>query len=148
MKTIPGPEDRLARLKQLAARHGLRMTPQRVVLLSVLGRIPHHPTADEVYRRVQKILPSVSAATVYRNVQMLVRAGVISTLEQAGGAVRYDANPDEHHHFVCSRCGRVADVYLSSVDYTIDGPRSNLGRARVESCEVQLRGICPRCRRR
>lgn len=141
-------EDRVERLKALAVRQGLRMTPQRAVLLSVLGRMPHHPTADELYRRVQKVLPSVSPATVYRNVQMLAQAGVISTLERAGDALRYDSNPDDHHHFVCSRCSRVVDVYLSSVDYKVDAPRSGLGGAQIESCEVQLRGVCPQCRGR
>lgn len=138
-------EDRVRRLRALAVRQGLRMTPQRAVLLSVLGRMPHHPTADELYRRVKKILPSVSPATVYRNVQVLAQAGVISTLERAGDALRYDPNPDEHHHFSCSRCGRILDVYLSSVDYKVDAPRSGLRGAQIESCEIQLRGVCPRC---
>jgi Fur family peroxide stress response transcriptional regulator len=148
VKTIVTSEERIERLKALALRHGLRMTPQRAVLLSVLGRTPHHPTADELYRRVQKILPSVSPATVYRNVQTLVQAGVISTLERAGDALRYDPNPEEHHHFVCGRCGRIDDVYLSSVDYKVDAPRSGLSGAQIESCKVQLRGICPQCRSR
>jgi Fur family transcriptional regulator, peroxide stress response regulator len=145
MKAVSSPEARIARFRELTARHGLRMTPQRTVLLSVLGRMRHHPTADELYRRVQKILPSLSPATVYRNVQILVRAGVISTLERAGDAVRYDSNPDEHHHFICNRCGRVVDVYLSSVDYRVDAMNSSLDGAQIESCAVQLRGVCPQC---
>lgn len=144
----PTPAVRIARLKALAARHGLRMTPQRAVLLAALGRMSHHPTADELYRRVRKVLPSVSPATVYRNVQTLARARVITTLERAGDALRYDPNPDEHHHFICSRCGRVLDVYLSSVAYRFDAPGSGLRGAQIESCELQLRGICSRCRGR
>lgn len=124
------------------------MTSQRAVLLSVLGRMSHHPTADELYRRVRKILPSVSPATVYRNVQTLARSGVISTLERAGDALRYDPNPDDHHHFICSRCGRVLDVYLSSVAYRLDVPGSGLRGAQIKSYEVQLRGVCRRCRGR
>lgn len=122
------------------------MTPQRAVLLAVLARALHHPTADQLYRRVRKILPSVSPATVYRNVQRLAQAGVISTLECAGDALRYDPNSDVHHHFICSRCGDVVDVYLSSVNYKLDAARSRLAEARIESCEVQFRGLCARCR--
>lgn len=143
---MAGPDERVARLKALAATRGLRMTPQRAVLLSVLGRMTHHPTSDELYRRVRKALPSVSPATVYRNVQVLVQANVISTLERAGGAVRYDPNPDEHHHFICRGCGRVVDVYLSAVDYRMDAGAAGLRGARIDSCEVQLRGVCPACR--
>jgi len=144
---VESPE-RLERLRAHAVRQGLRMTPQRAVLLDVLGRMHHHPTADELYQRVRRVLPSVSPATVYRNVQTLVQAGVISTLEQAGGALRYDPNPDEHHHFTCMRCGEVVDVYLSGVDYKLDTRRSGVRGARIESCEVQFRGICRRCRAR
>lgn len=147
MKLRPSGEARLARLRNLATRHGLRMTPQRTVLLSVLARVRHHPTADELYRRVQKVLPSLSPATVYRNVHMLVEAGVISRLDRAGDAVRYDANSDEHHHFICNRCGRVVDVYLSSIDYRVDAMNSGVAGARIESCAVQLRGLCPQCGR-
>ena len=138
--------ERLARLRESALRQGLRMTPQRAVLLRVLARALHHPTAEQLYRGVRRVLPSVSPATVYRNVQMLAHAGVISTLERAGDAVRYDPNPDDHHHFTCSRCGEVMDIYLSSVQYRVDGGRSRLGTARIESCEVQFRGICSPCR--
>jgi Fur family peroxide stress response transcriptional regulator len=139
-------EERLARLREKALRQGLRMTPQRAVLLRVLARTPQHPTAEQLYRGVRRILPSVSPATVYRNVQMLAHAGVISTLERAGDAVRYDPNPDDHHHFTCIRCGEVIDIYLSSVEYRVDGGRSRLGTARIESYEVQFRGVCAPCR--
>jgi len=139
-------QERLARLRENALRQGLRMTPQRAVLLQVLARTPHHPTAEQLYRGVRRVLPSVSPATVYRNVQMLAQAGVISTLERAGDAVRYDPNPDDHHHFTCIRCGEVMDIYLSSVRYKVDGGRSRLGTARIDSCEVQFRGVCSPCR--
>lgn len=124
---------------------GLRLTAQREVLLRVLSRARHHPTAHELYQRVRKRLRSVSHATVYRNVQQLADAGVISTLDRAG-AMQYDANPEEHHHFVCESCGTVADIYLSRVSYRVDTRRSPLNGTFVAGCEVQLRGRCARCR--
>lgn len=140
--------DRVARLRARAAARRLRMTPQREVLLRILGETPHHPTAEELYRKVRKVLPSVSAATVYRNVQTLVDAGVLSVLERAGQAIRYDPNPEEHHHFVCERCGEVTDVYVARLDYALDHGRSGLGDADIRACAVQLHGICARCRAR
>jgi Fur family peroxide stress response transcriptional regulator len=139
---------RYERLRATAKRRGLRLTPQRDVLLRVLGAMPHHPTAEEVFRRVSKSLSSVSPATVYRNLQILAGAGVISPLERAGASVRYDPNPDEHHHFVCKQCGSVSDVYLLHVGYRVDVARSRLGAARVQSCELQLHGLCARCQDR
>lgn len=137
--------ERYARLRTDCRTRGLRMTPQREALLHVLSRVRHHPTADDLYRGVRRRLPSVSPATVYRNVQQLAAAGVISTLDRAG-ATQYDANPDKHHHFVCDACGMVSDIYLSRVRYHVDARRSPLKGTLVRGCEVQLRGRCARCR--
>jgi Fur family peroxide stress response transcriptional regulator len=138
---------RLSRLRGRAASAGLRMTPQRDVLLRALAHSRTHPTADELCRIVRRELPSVSHATVYRNLQELVKAGLISPLERAGAAVRYDANPDDHHHFICTRCGAVSDIYLRDVDYAIDAARSGDRPSRVERVELQLHGVCARCAR-
>ena len=132
-------------LREKAAAQGLRMTPQRVVLLRALSKTRAHPTADEVYRAVRRELPTVSPATVYRNLQEMVRAGLISMLERAGGPVRYDAVADDHHHFICTRCGGVIDVYLKGVDYALDEARSKGIPGRVDRAEIQLHGICARC---
>lgn len=136
---------RLKRLRTRAAERGLRMTPQRDVLLRLLSQTRTHPTADELFQRVRRQLPSVSHATVYRNLQELVRARLIARLERAGGPVQYDANPDEHHHFVCARCGRVTDIYLKDIEYVIDGKRSRPSPARISHAELQLHGLCVGC---
>ena len=73
---------RLKRLRTRAAERGLRMTPQRNVLLRLLSQTRTHPTADELFQRVRRQLPSVSHATVYRNLQELVRARLIARLER------------------------------------------------------------------
>ncbi len=138
---------RLQRLRARAAEAGLRMTAQRDVLLRLLSRTRTHPTADELFRQVRRQLPSVSHATIYRNLQELVDAGLIATLDRAGGPVQYDANPDDHHHFVCTRCGRVADIYLRDVEYAIDRRRSGPAPARIDRAELQLHGLCAACAR-
>ncbi|MEW6322350.1 MAG: Fur family transcriptional regulator [Acidobacteriota bacterium] len=142
------PDERLARLRELAEARRLRMTPQRDVLLRALSRTTGHPTADELYQRVRKVLPSISHATVYRNVQDLVRAGLLAPLERAGAAVQYDVNADDHHHFVCRRCGKVWDIYLSDVGYEVDRRRSAVSGMHIDRAEVQLYGVCRACRAR
>ncbi len=137
--------DRYASLRQECIARGLRLTPQRDVLLKVLSESTGHPTADELVRGVRRHLPSVSHATVYRNVQELVRAGLVGTLERAGGAVQFEINPDEHHHFLCRKCGNVWDVYLQELDVRVDR-RSSLKGFRIDRREVQLHGLCARCR--
>jgi len=107
-----------------------------------------HPTADDLVIKVRRVLPTVSPATVYRNVQQLVRAGLIGTLQRSGAAVQFETNPDHHHHFVCRRCGHVWDVYLDQVAVTLDRHLSPLRGFRIDRREVQLHGLCGRCRKR
>jgi Fur family peroxide stress response transcriptional regulator len=140
--------ERYAQLRQTCAARGLRLTPQREALLRVLSNTIGHPTADDLVKRVQKVLPTVSHATVYRNVRQLVRAGLIGTLERSGAAAQFDPNPDDHHHFICGRCGQVWDVYVAHVDVTLDNQRSQLKGFRIHRRAVQLHGVCARCRDR
>jgi Fur family peroxide stress response transcriptional regulator len=142
---MKSPTERYEQLRGQCAERGLRITPQREVLLRVLSETHGHPTADELVRGVRAVLPSVSHATVYRNVQELVRAGLVGTLMRAGGAAQFEVNPDEHHHFVCRSCGRVWDVYLNDVDFRV-GRNSPLKGFQIDRRELQLHGLCDACR--
>jgi Fur family transcriptional regulator, peroxide stress response regulator len=139
--------DRYTHLRQTCVERGLRLTPQRDVLLHALSETTGHPTADDLVKQVRKVLPTVSHATVYRNVHELVEAGLIGTLEHSGAAVQFEINPDHHHHFMCQRCGQVWDVYLNQVAVTVDRQRSPLNGFRIDRRDVQLHGLCARCRR-
>jgi Fe2+ or Zn2+ uptake regulation protein len=140
------PVHRYARLREQCAGRGLRLTPQRDMLLRVLSEMTGHPTADDLVQKVRAVLPSVSHATVYRNLQELVRAGLLGMLERAGGAVQFEINPDDHHHFVCRKCARVWDVYLADVGFRVDRRKSHLKGFKIDHGEVQLHGLCAHCR--
>jgi len=142
---IPAAET-VDRLRTSAQAKKLRLTPQRDLMLRILGTVRQHLTADQLVRRVRAVMPSVSHATVYRNAQTLVRAGVITALERPGGPVRYDVNLDGHHHFVCDRCGRVADVHVARLSWRTRPRSRELDGARVTGCRLQLHGLCARCR--
>ena len=139
-------DDRYAHLREECAARGLRLTPQREVLLRVLSTTMGHPTVDELVHAVHDVLPSVSHATVYRNVQELVHAGLIGMLEHAGSAVQFEINPEAHHHFLCRGCGEVWDVYLNEVAVHVDRRRSPLTGFQIDRREVQLHGLCANCR--
>jgi Fe2+ or Zn2+ uptake regulation protein len=139
------PEERHRHLREACGEQGLRLTPQRDVLLRVLSETTGHPTAEELIQKVRAVLPSVSQATVYRNVQELVRAGLIGTLERAGGAVQFEINPDTHHHFICRRCGEVWDVYLDEAQLQPHQP-AGLTDFQIDRREVQFHGLCASCR--
>jgi Fur family peroxide stress response transcriptional regulator len=118
------------------------MTPQRRAIVEYLARAAGHPTADDVYRAVNKRFPMTSRATVYNTLRMLKEAGLVGEMQE-GAAVRYDPNLSAHHHFVCTSCGAVQDFEFDSA-----GIRAAVmlkGAPRVDSCQMTLRGLCARC---
>src|SRR5438477_6006209 len=75
---------------------GVRVTPQRVAVYRALAEDPTHPTADAVFRRLRRAMPSVSPASVYRILDSLERAGLVRRVGTTEGIARYDANRERH----------------------------------------------------
>jgi Fur family peroxide stress response transcriptional regulator len=137
--------ERLEKLVASSREKGLKLTPQRMIIFRILSESDAHMTSDEVYQKARKEYPMISAATVYRNMERMVKAGLLSHMGRSGSAVKYDTNLEEHHHFVCNRCGKVRDIYLEKIKYEVDEKRSGLLNAKIESPELYLRGICEDC---
>lgn len=138
-------KDNLQKLISLSKVKGLKLTPQRMVIFRILSDANKHITVDEIYQKAIEEYPMLSLATVYRNMEQMVEANLLKHLDLGGSSIRYDTNLEEHHHFVCTKCGKVADVYLNDVKYKMDSRRSNLGKAKINSLDLHLQGICGEC---
>ena len=93
---------------------------------------------------VRERVPTISLDTVYRTLGALERLGLINRVDAAGGAARYDANLEHHHHFICVRCGLIRDLPGASYEgLAVPGAATILGE--VESITVQVRGVCKEC---
>ncbi len=82
------------------------------MILKELQKSKQHLTADELYGRVKKIMPRISLATVYRNLETLSGAGVIAKLEISGRQKRFDYDTENHDHIYCVQCQRVDNISL------------------------------------
>ena len=91
---------------------GQRYSRQREEILRVVQQTDSHPTADWVYEQVRKTLPHVSLGTVYRNLNLLADEGLIQRVILDDGIVRFDGNTNDHHHFICTKTGKIYDVML------------------------------------
>jgi Fur family peroxide stress response transcriptional regulator len=118
--------------------NGLRCTPQRFFVMEHLMRHPVHATAEDIYIAVNSSDPRASRATVYNNLHALERAGLVREVSVDSKAVRFDANVDRHHHFICDACGLVEDIEW------FDPPKVHF---HVRDFEVKFRGTCDVCRR-
>ena len=121
---------------------GLRCTPQRYAVMAFLAEHPGHPTAAEIFKAVNRLVPHSSRATTYNNLRDLVRAGLVREVAVEGRAARFDVKGMQHHHFICDRCGIVEDVEW----YDVPTPaRRSLGKRIVRECELIFRGLCTKC---
>lgn len=99
-------------LAQKLASSGLRSTPQREVVFSVLLNKRDHPTADEVYARVRNEMPTISLATVYNCLETLVQCNLVRAVNFERGPTRYCPNLHPHAHFHDEETGETYDVDL------------------------------------
>ena len=122
-----------------------RNTIQRALVLEAVNTLQCHATADEVYEAIVKEHPTVSKATVYRNLNLLSEMGEIRKMEIPGGADRFDHRCHDHCHVRCEQCGRVFDVDMDYVTGLEKGIRDTHGFA-FTGYDILFRGICPDCR--
>ena len=93
----------------LLKQSGLKVTPQRLSVLRILDR-HMHPTIDELYDYILKEHPSVSLATVYKNLNTLKDEGLVVEVNIVNQKPRYDIYEYPHIHVVCETCGHVEDL--------------------------------------
>lgn len=125
---------------------GMRVTPQRVLIHRALLDLDRHVTAEQVLEAVSESLPNASLPTVYAALELFEELGIVRRLAAGSGAALWDPRTEGHHHFVCSSCGRVADV-----DAPLDVvPALRAARRRgfqPEGVELVLTGVCGSCSR-
>ena len=103
--------------EQILLKHGVKPTPQRVVIAHYMLHTESHPTAEDVLMAVAEALPvALSRATVYNTLNTLKDAGVIREVLTEPGRVRYDANVSDHHHFVDVKTGQIVDIPADKVE--------------------------------
>lgn len=134
----------MRRFEQACRAAGIKLTHQRIEIFREVAGTGDHPDAETIHRRVRKRMPTVSLDTIYRTLWMLVGLGMIQTLGAGRERARFDANLDQHHHFVCVKCGLTRDFYSKDFDeLTLPISIEEIGR--VEATHVEARGICREC---
>ena len=131
-------------LEQRLAGSGLRATPQRQHVYSVLLRELDHPTADQVFLRAKQAMPEISMATVYNCLDAIVKCGLVRQVNSERAATRYCPNMHEHCHFYCDECGHVYDIDFSSSEH-LQGLKIPVGFQPIQ-IDASVRGLCRDCR--
>lgn len=88
----------------------LKLTPQRIAVYKYLCSTKEHPSAEIIYKALQEDYPTMSLATVYKALKVLVSVNLVQELNVGEGNFRYDANVEPHPHIQCINCSKVDDI--------------------------------------
>lgn len=91
-------------------RCGIQPTPQRMAVVKYILKTTAHPSADEVLAKVRNECPTLSRATVYNTLNLLVKKNLLKTQVLREGTVVFDPNIKRHHHFIDEVSGKIYDV--------------------------------------
>jgi len=122
----------------------MRLTSQRQVILEELRKVKSHPTANEIYDMVRKRLPRIGLGTVYRNLDLLAKLGIIRKLEVDSNQKRFDGDSTPHYHIRCIKCSRVDDIFIK-MDRGLEKSAASYCDYKILDHHVQFSGICSKC---
>ena len=125
-------------LKSLLEDSNLKTTPQRLAILKELDN-KGHASIEEIYETIKEMFPSISLATIYKNINALKEEGIISEicLHQKP---KFEIEKSPHAHFICKKCGNVEDIPFEDIiknDFNKKYPNSQK--------ELYIYGVCKKC---
>jgi len=121
---------------------GLKVTPQRSAILEVLEK-EGHISVEKIFETLKHSFPSLSLATIYKNMITLQEYGIVKELKISGHKNNYEIVQEDHHHIVCQKCGKISDVHIDmdnslkeiSIKYNFE----------IINTALAITGICKTC---
>ncbi len=142
MRNIEAERDQL---RETLHRRGMRMTPQRQLVLDALLEL-EHATPEQVCQRVKVGTPTVNITTIYRTLELLETLGIVRHTHLGHGAPTYSVHEHGHVHLVCHGCGDVIEAPCEVMDELRGTLRSRYGFA-LDASHLALSGMCRNCTR-
>ncbi|WP_300368793.1 Fur family transcriptional regulator [Hydrogenimonas sp.] len=127
---------------ELLKEHQLKVTPQRLKIVMMLKK-HGHINIEDLYGEMLKEFPSVSLATIYKNINQMIDNGLIQEVKLPRSKSVYELIKDPHLHMVCDKCHKVEDVVVGT-EKIIEEAEKLSGYIITESF-ITLRGICAEC---
>jgi len=128
-------------LKDLLENSSLKITPQRLAILKEL-QTKGHASIEEIYENIKKIFPTISLATIYKNITTLQKENIISEITLFEKS-KFEIKKEPHAHFICKKCGLIKDISLKDlIKDEIDKKYPNSQK------EFYIYGICKECEKK
>ncbi len=128
---------------ELLKEHQLKATPQRIKIVRMLEE-HGHINIEDLYSQMLEEFPSVSLATIYKNINQMIESGLIQEVKIPKTKSVFELIKEPHLHMVCDKCGKIEDICVGT-DRVIEEAQKLSGYDIKESF-ITLRGTCPDCR--
>lgn len=122
-----------------------KLTPQRLAILDYLDGNRTHPSAEDIYKAVQKKFPTMSFATVYNTLEALKEKKEVQELKIDSHKKRYDPDRTHHHHLICMKCKEIVDIHK---DFKITLSEEMTSGFDIVSNSIEFYGVCQQCKQR
>ena len=120
---------------------GVKLTDQRKLIAQIMSDSHDHPNVDELYKRVSKIDPKISIATVYRTVKLFEESGILTKHDFRGEKTRYEELPDSHHdHLIDVQSGEIVEFVNEEIEKLQKTVAEKLGYQLIDH-RLELYGI-------
>jgi Fur family peroxide stress response transcriptional regulator len=126
---------------------GLKVTPQRIIILEAIYKLDNHPTADKILEYIRETHTNIATGTVYKVLETMVEKNLIKKVKTDKDVMRYDGIMENHHHLYCTECDLIEDYVDKELDQLLHEyfKKKNLGEFKLEDIVVQIRGTFDKC---
>jgi len=143
---LEDPNKRFETIVQKLKDHGHKLTPQRLAIAKILAKSEGHPSVENIHVQIKKNFPTMSLATVYRNILLIKSLGEVLELGFPDWSNRYDGNkPIPHPHVICIKCKKIVDPDLESLD-EMKKEVALETHFKILSHRLDFFGLCSDCR--
>jgi Fur family peroxide stress response transcriptional regulator len=134
-------------IRNIFLEKGLKITPQRIIILEAIYKLDNHPTADNIIEYIRKTHPNIAIGTVYKVLETLVENNLIKKVKTDKDIMRYDGVIENHHHLYCSECDLIEDYVDEELDELLSNYFKNkkINGFKMEDIVLQIRGTFDKC---
>ena len=126
---------------------GLKLTPQRILIVDIIHDAKGHLTAEEIIGHVRAKMPGVNKSTVYRTLELLEGAGCVFKSEMGDQSIYHHADEGHHHHLVCRQCGKTLECDQALLSPMEKSLKKRYG-FQIDFNHLIMSGVCRECKNR
>lgn len=126
----------------LLKEYELKVTPQRVAIVEELHK-NGHMNIDDLYKNLLEKFPSISLATIYKNVNAMIEKIFLIEVKVPQAKSVFELAKEQHSHLVCSSCGKIEDIYIDTS--AVNNSLMAISNFKIDTTDVVFTGTCSKC---